>query len=184
MRYDKKKWLQVTTKSPAVLKMEYFLRSEAAKIISPLVLCCTKIVPAFYFARPLTRGAGQIAFQRKPLITSKLQLIEFIIKAAQLNNHWKKKTLLFGNIVEFESVVFSECEIDEYSIILNKLTINRLLELCIGLFDFQPEMTYIHKGKFIRTKKKAWLVAFIIEQMQFYCISWNDLKLKLGSELT
>ena len=65
----------VTTKSPAVLKMEYFLRSEAAKIISPLVLCCTKIVPACYFARPLTRGAGQIAFQLSPsLLPSDLQL--------------------------------------------------------------------------------------------------------------
>ena len=75
MRYEPKKWLQVTTKSPAVLKMEYFLRSEAAKIISPLVLCCTKIVPACYFARPLTRGAGQIAFQLSPsLLPSDLQL--------------------------------------------------------------------------------------------------------------
>ena len=75
MRYEPKKWLQVTTKSPAVLKMEYILRSEAAKIISPLVLCCTKIVPACYFARPLTRGAGQIAFQLSPsLLPSDLQL--------------------------------------------------------------------------------------------------------------
>ena len=65
----------VTTKSPAVLKMEYFLRSEAAKIISSLVLCCTKIVPACYFARPLTRGAGQIAFQLSPsLLPGDLQL--------------------------------------------------------------------------------------------------------------
>ena len=55
--------------------MEYFLRSEVAKIISPLVLCCTKIVPACYFARPLTRGAGQIAFQLSPsLLPGDLQL--------------------------------------------------------------------------------------------------------------
>ena len=55
--------------------MEYFLRSEAAKIISALVLCCTKIVPACYFARPLTRGAGQIAFQLSPsLLPGDLQL--------------------------------------------------------------------------------------------------------------
>ena len=67
--------LRLLWQSPAVLKMEYFLRSEVAKIISPLVLCCTKIVPACYFARPLTRGAGQIAFQLSPsLLPGDLQL--------------------------------------------------------------------------------------------------------------